>query len=268
MTVVYPFPFNGLPMHVNWHPKMSRWRPLKVCWTETCALASPVRQTLNYLPNQMTRALRELITSYDCHANVSKTNTKKLKHMCLAVAGGQFASTVCHLVAVCACVAEARGHQEEQRNYHLKPMSSHTHTHATQDTLQHMHYTLFEGWVLVMQIPLGEKWSQSESRWEVRPGVQALHLSSVIKTGTLGCSHPIEEKKAGEGMRARECRPRHAPARLRELRSVTHTSPLSHLYLSLKCIVTRSSLQLSPPLLESVTLTSLKVTSDTLWDPS
>lgn len=122
-----------------------------------------------------------------------------------------------------------------------------THTHATQDTLQHMHYTLFEGWVLVMQIPLGEKWSQSESRWEVRPGVQALHLSSVIKTGTLGCSHPIEEKKAGEGRRARECRPRHAPARLRELRSVTHTSPLSHLYLSLKCIVTRSSLQLSPP---------------------
>lgn len=70
-----------------------------------------------------------------------------------------------------------------------------THTHATQDTLQHMHYTLFEGWVLVMQIPSGEKWSQSESRWEVRPGVQALHLSSVIKTGTLGCSHPIEEKK-------------------------------------------------------------------------
>ena len=87
---------------------------------------------------------------------------------------------------------------------------THTHTHTrTQDTLQYMHYTLFEGWVLVMQIPLGEKWSQSESRWEVRPGVQALHLSSVIKTGTLGCSHPIEEKswrgKESEGVQTEAC---------------------------------------------------------------
>lgn len=72
---------------------------------------------------------------------------------------------------------------------------AHTHIH-TYTTLNALDFI----WGLSAShaIPSGEKWSQSESRWEVRPGVQALHLSSVIKTGTLGPSHPIEEKMERE----------------------------------------------------------------------
>lgn len=141
---------------------------------------------------------------------------------------------------------------------------------------KHIHITLhaphFEARVLVMQYHRGERWSQSESRWEVRPGVQALYLSSVIKTGTLGPSHPVEETvKRGRGReREKECKPRSALAQLRDLWSVTHTIPLSNLYLSLKCIVTCLSVRLpltppTPALLESITLTFLNVVSEAVW---
>lgn len=93
-------------------------------------------------------------------------------------------------------------------------------------------------------IPSGEEWSQSESRWEVRPGVQVLHLSSVIKTGTPGPSQTAERKMEKDGERG-STGSGSAPAQLGDLWSVTHAIPLSHFYLSLKCTVTHFSLQLS-----------------------
>lgn len=54
-----------------------------------------------------------------------------------------------------------------------------------------------------------------------------------------------------------------AHRKLRELWSVTHTIPLSHLHLSLKYIVPWFSLKPLPP--DSKTLAFLKVTSDTVW---
>lgn len=149
--------------------------------------------------------------------------------------------------------------------YHLTSMgltthtNAHTHAHATLHALDFI-------WGLSAShaIPSGKKWSQSESRWEVRPGVQALHLSSVIKTGTLGPSHPIEEKMERERERG-SADPGLLLLSLEICEAWLTPSPCPiYIYLWNTSYVTHYALKFSPHL-KSITLMLLKVTSDAVW---
>lgn len=109
--------------------------------------------------------------------------------------------SICSTSCICTTVVQGENPQDAlyllpsswhpEEFHYVKTMSN---THADTRTHITQHASRFIWGLRAHVTPSNEEWSQSESRWEVRPGVQALHLSSVIKTAALGPSHPTEEK--------------------------------------------------------------------------